>query len=109
MVPLLNAAQLGDYIVGSAIETMETEALISEYEKVILEDVYGQGKSLDEVMTEVQAKMDSNKKEIKTFVVEDVYAPSEAANRNAMMWQQASNIKKRGNLETVSLSRSRSR
>ncbi|KAH6874231.1 hypothetical protein BKA70DRAFT_1129244, partial [Coprinopsis sp. MPI-PUGE-AT-0042] len=54
MLPLLNASQLGDYIIGSVLETLETEELLAQFQKVILEDVYGQGKTLEEVIERVQ-------------------------------------------------------
>jgi hypothetical protein len=33
MFPLLMADKLGDFIVGTAIETIETEKLVSEFEE----------------------------------------------------------------------------
>lgn len=101
MVPLLNAAQLGDYIVGSALETMETEALINQYENIILEDVYGQGKGVEEVTEKVQEQIDKKKTEINTLNVEDVYEPSEAADRNTKVWMDAVTIKTRGQLNLI--------
>ncbi|KAH6909941.1 hypothetical protein BKA70DRAFT_1275485, partial [Coprinopsis sp. MPI-PUGE-AT-0042] len=53
MVPLLNASQLGDYIIGSALETLATEELIAQFQDTILEDAYGQGKSVEEVVERV--------------------------------------------------------
>ncbi|KAF6760445.1 hypothetical protein DFP72DRAFT_843356 [Ephemerocybe angulata] len=101
MVPLLNAAQLGDYIVGSALETMETEALINQYENIILEDVYGQGKGVEEVTEKVQEQIDKKKTEINTLNVEDVYEPNEAADRNTKVWMDAVTIKTRGQLNLI--------
>jgi hypothetical protein len=40
MLPLTQVAnQLGDYIAGTATETIETEKLISEYSKDVVENV----------------------------------------------------------------------
>jgi hypothetical protein len=92
MVPLLNATQLGDYIVGSAVETIETEKLIGEFQSVILEDVYGQGKPIEEVMNNVQAQLTERKVQIQTLNVEDVYAPSAEAQHNVNVWSSAASL-----------------
>lgn len=92
MVPLLNASQLGDYIVGSTLETFETEKLIQEFQGVILEDVYGQGKPVDEVMGNMQQKMEERKTEIQTLILEDIYNPSKQADANVTVWVEAENL-----------------
>lgn len=92
MVPLLNAAQLGDYIVGSAVETVETEKLINEFQNTILDDIYGQGKPIEEVMQQIQAQMAERKTEIKTLNVEEVYEASAEADSNVGVWAQATSL-----------------
>ncbi|KAF5309292.1 hypothetical protein D9611_014666 [Ephemerocybe angulata] len=92
MVPLLNAAQLGDFIVGSAVETVETEKLINEYQSTILEDVYGQGKPVEEVIQQMQQKMAERKTEIKTFNVENPYEQSRESESNVNVWAQAKSL-----------------
>ncbi|RXW19987.1 hypothetical protein EST38_g5858 [Candolleomyces aberdarensis] len=92
MVPLLNASQLGDYIVGSAVETIETEKLIGEFQSVILEDVYGQGKPIEEVMNNVQAQLTERNVQIQTLNVEDVYAPSVEADHNTNVSASAATL-----------------
>lgn len=92
MVPLLNASQLGDYIVGSAVETMETEALIGEFQNVILEDVYGQGKPIEEVMQNVQQQMQQRNVQINTLNVEDIYVPSKEAEFNTNVWATSGSL-----------------
>lgn len=104
MVPLLNASQLGDYIVGSAVETMETEALIGEFQNVILEDVYGQGKPIEEVMQSVQQQMQQRNVQINTLSVEDIYVPSKEAEFNTNVWACAGSVKSaRGKTQMVSI------
>jgi len=92
MVPLTNASQLGEYIAGSAVETIEMERIISEYEHVILDDVYGQGKPLEEVMQTIQQDMGEKNVQIKTLNVTDIYEPSEAANNNVIIWRGAATL-----------------
>ncbi|EAU86957.1 elongation factor-2 kinase [Coprinopsis cinerea okayama7 len=108
MVPLVHAEQLGDYIVGSAIETLETEHLIGQFEKVILEDVYGQGKSVEEVMESVQNELNKRNVQLNTLSVEDIYKPSEVAEKNVSTWAQAFSLSTaRENVQEVSGSRVR--
>ena len=92
IVPLLNASQLGDYIVGSALETIETEKLIAQYQSTILNGVYGQGKSVDDVMDQVQSELDERKTEMNALNVEDVYVSSAEADANVNAFLQAVNI-----------------
>jgi hypothetical protein len=92
MIPLLNASQLGDYIVGSAVETVETEKLIGEFQSVILEDVYGQGKPIEEVMKDVQAQLSKRNVQVQTLNVEDVYEPSAEADHNTHVWASAETV-----------------
>jgi hypothetical protein len=57
LVPLLNASQLGDYIIASALETIETEELLAQFQDLILENVYGQGQGIEEVAQQVQQQL----------------------------------------------------
>ena len=103
MVPLLNASKLGDYIVGSAIETIETEALIGEFEQVILEDVYGQGKSIEDVTEEIQKRMDAKNVRVNVLQMEKAYADTEESKTNVKLWTEAVSIDKcRGNIKPSS-------
>ena len=92
MVPLLNASQLGDYIIGSALETLETEELIAQFQNTILEDVYGQGKSVEEVVEKVQQQLQQQQAQIQTLQVDDVYAPSAQATANVASWASAGKL-----------------
>ncbi|KAH6909938.1 hypothetical protein BKA70DRAFT_180435 [Coprinopsis sp. MPI-PUGE-AT-0042] len=92
MVPLLNASQLGDYIIGSALETLATEELIAQFQDTILEDVYGQGKSVEEVIERVQQQLAQQKVQMQTLQVDDVYAPSKEAEANVFSWKNAGKL-----------------
>ncbi|KAH6909927.1 hypothetical protein BKA70DRAFT_1425635 [Coprinopsis sp. MPI-PUGE-AT-0042] len=89
MVPLLNTSQLGDYIIGSALETLATEELIAQFQDTILEDVYGQGKSVEEVVERIQQQLAQQKVQLQTLQVDDVYAPSKEAEVNVFSWKNA--------------------
>ncbi len=84
--PLLMADKLGDYIVGSAVETIETEKLINEFEQIIVDDVYDKDLSLDTVASNLQDYIKSKGIQLNTVVVEDVYTPSATARSNVSAW-----------------------
>ncbi|KAH6909946.1 elongation factor-2 kinase [Coprinopsis sp. MPI-PUGE-AT-0042] len=92
MVPLLNASQLGDYILGSALETLETEELLSQFQDIILEDVYRQGKSIEEVVQGVQQQLQQQQVQMQTLQVDDIYTPSKDAEANVASWMKAGKL-----------------
>ena len=94
MFPLLMADKLGDYIVGTAIETIETEKLIGEFEQVILNDVYTNAKPLADVAQNLQAFMQERGVKINTIEVENVYNDTPATRQNVAYWGAAENLSK---------------
>ncbi|KAH6874241.1 hypothetical protein BKA70DRAFT_1208916 [Coprinopsis sp. MPI-PUGE-AT-0042] len=109
MVPLLNASQLGDYIIGSALETLETEELLAQFQDTILEDVYGQGKSIEEVVENMQQRLEQQQVHMQTLHVDDVYAPSREAEVNVASWMNAGKLgDARGKVEEITAPRMRS-
>ncbi|KAH6909945.1 hypothetical protein BKA70DRAFT_180632 [Coprinopsis sp. MPI-PUGE-AT-0042] len=109
MVPLLNASQLGDYIIGSALETLETEELLAQFQDTILEDVYGQGKSIEEVVENMQQRLEQQQVHMQTLHVDDVYAPSREAEANVASWMNAGKLgDARGKVEEITAPRMRS-
>jgi hypothetical protein len=94
MFPLLMADKLGDYIVGTAIETIETEKLIGEFEQVILNDVYTNATPIADVAQNLQAFMQERGVKINTIEVENVYNDTPAARQNVAYWGAAENLSK---------------
>ncbi|PPQ74668.1 hypothetical protein CVT24_003825 [Panaeolus cyanescens] len=92
LLPLLMADKLGDYIVASAIETIETEQLIGEFEHVILDDVYGKFKSIENVMAEVHQTLQNRGTQLQTMELEKVYVENEQATKNREVWFSATSI-----------------
>ncbi|KAF9530874.1 hypothetical protein CPB83DRAFT_809736 [Crepidotus variabilis] len=92
MFPLLMADKLGEYIVGTAIETIETEKLIAEFENVIVDDVYNNDKKVDDVVGNLQDFIKKKGIQVNTVVVEDVYNPSDTAMKNVFAWAGAKNL-----------------
>ncbi|PPQ82201.1 hypothetical protein CVT24_012549 [Panaeolus cyanescens] len=92
LFPLLMADKLGDYIVGSAVETIETENLISEFEQVIIDDVYGKAKPIEEVMAEVQQQLQSRGTKLQTIDIENVYEENEQGAKNRKAWFAAPSL-----------------
>ncbi|KAH6874238.1 hypothetical protein BKA70DRAFT_261074 [Coprinopsis sp. MPI-PUGE-AT-0042] len=92
MVPLLNASRLGDYIVGSVLETLETEELLAQFQNIVLEDVYGQGKSIEEVIERVQQQLAQQQVQMQTLQADDMYIPSSVAEANVATYINSENI-----------------
>lgn len=97
------ADKLGDYIVGTAVEAIDTEKLIGEFEKVIVDDVYTNAVPVEKVAENLQQYMNEKGRKINTIAVEDIYVPYAAAERNRMMWGKASKLSDaRGSMQPVS-------
>ncbi|KAF9044276.1 hypothetical protein BJ165DRAFT_1480153 [Panaeolus papilionaceus] len=92
LFPLLMADKLGDYIIGTAVETIETEQLISEFEHVIVDDVYGKAKSIEEVMADVQQKLQSRGTKLQTMDIENIYTENEQGTSNRKAWFGATSL-----------------
>ena len=101
--PLLKADKLGDYIVGTALETIETERLIGEFEQIIVNEVYENNNSIDAVTENLQQKMQERGSKINSINIENAYDETEDSKANVGIWQAATNIKSaRGKLKQVS-------
>lgn len=86
------ADKLGDYIVGTAVETIETEKLIGEFEQVIVNDVYENDTSIEAVTERLRKQLDERGSKINTIDVENVYNFNAAASKNASLWQTSDSI-----------------
>ena len=89
---LMMADKLGDYIVGTAVETIETENLIKEFENVIVDDVYGAGTSIDKVTSDLQEKLNQKGHKINTLAVDNIYNETPVSKANTNIWYSAKNI-----------------
>jgi hypothetical protein len=83
------ADKLGDYIVGTVVETVETERLIEEFEKVILDDVYNKSQPMEAVAQNLQQFIADRGVEITTMNVEDIYTRSNITMQNQSAWASA--------------------
>jgi hypothetical protein len=92
MFPLTLADRLGDYIAGTAIETIETEKLISEYSKDVVENVYGQSRPIEEVMDDVHAKLQGRNHQMSSMTVENPYRQSRTAEDNVTSWKTSNKV-----------------
>ncbi|KIM43735.1 hypothetical protein M413DRAFT_26047 [Hebeloma cylindrosporum] len=92
LFPLTLADRLGDYIAGTAIETIETEKLISEYSKDVVENVYGQSRPIEEVMDDVHAKLQGRNHQMCSMTVENPYRQSNTAETNVARWKSSNKV-----------------
>jgi hypothetical protein len=93
MFPLLMADKIGDFIVGTALETIETEKLISEFQQVIVKDVYANDTPVHEVVSNLQEQIQSKGIQMSSVEMEDVYSPSSVAEKNVTTWLMSKNVK----------------
>jgi len=89
---LLMADKLGDYIVGTAVETIETEKLIKEFEDVIVDDVYSADTPIDRVTSGLQEKLNQKGFRINTMAVDNIYNETSVTKANTNIWHSAKNI-----------------
>jgi hypothetical protein len=85
------ADKLGDYIVGTAVETIETEKLIKEFENVIVDDVYGAGTPIHKVTNDLQEKLNQKGSKINTMAVDNIYNETPVTKANTNIWYSAKN------------------
>jgi len=83
------AERLGDYIVGTAIETIETEKLIAQFEEVIVDDIYGSDTPMEQVTTKLHRRLADAGVQINTLSVENVYNQSPQSTLNTSVWLNA--------------------
>jgi len=103
MFSLMMADKLGDYIVGTAVETIETEKLIKEFENVIVDDVYGAGTPIEKVTNDLQEKLNSKGHKLNTIAVDNIYNETPVTKANTNIWYSAKNITDASKLISPSL------
>jgi hypothetical protein len=89
---LLMADKLGDYIVGTAVETIETENLIKEFEHVIVNDVYSAETPIDKVTNQLQEVLQQKGTKINTMTVDNVYNETPETKTNTNIWHSAKSV-----------------
>jgi len=89
---LLMADKLGDYIVGTAVEAIETEQLIKEFEHIIVDDVYGAETPISKVTNDLQARLQQKGLQINTMAVDNVYNETPESRANTNIWHLSNNI-----------------
>ena len=92
MLPLTMAHKLGDYIAGTAIETVEAEELIKQYQSKIVDNVYGQAKDLDEVVAEMHKALQEKKVQMSSVQTENAYVSTSAAMTNKAAWMSSKKV-----------------
>ncbi|KAF8154515.1 hypothetical protein B0H34DRAFT_716831 [Crassisporium funariophilum] len=92
MLPLMMAERLGDYIVGTAVETIETENLIGEFRKIIVDDVYGKATPLETVMENIQQRVNERGGQINSIQVDNIYNETVETRRNVNVWHKAQSV-----------------
>ncbi|KAF8960699.1 hypothetical protein BDZ97DRAFT_1832376 [Flammula alnicola] len=92
MFPLTDADQLGDYVVGTALEAIAMENLITRYQKNIVRSVYGKSKPVEEVVDDMDKRLKDMGVKMNTIEVENIYNVTEKTEANKNFWKTASDI-----------------
>ncbi|KJA21812.1 hypothetical protein HYPSUDRAFT_187028 [Hypholoma sublateritium FD-334 SS-4] len=91
MFPLTEAEELGDYVVGTALEAISMEKLIRKYQRNILKSVHSKSKPFTEVVKEIDEKLQRRGAKVQTAYVHDIYTTN-AGERQKEVWTKADNI-----------------
>jgi len=97
------ADKIGDIIVATAIESIETERLVAEFEETIINEVYDSDRPVREIVTNLQEQIQSKGIQMSRVVTEDVYMSSPITEGNVETWLMSENVKTgRANVASVS-------
>jgi len=83
---------LGDYIVGSAVETIDTERLIGEFQQVIVDEVYQKNTPMDAVAEMLKYELQERGAQLNSIEIENIYSETETSKKNVELWQLANDI-----------------
>jgi hypothetical protein len=89
---LMMADKLGDYIAGTAVETIETEKLIKEFEHIIVNDVYSTETPIDKVTNHLHEVLQQKGTKINTMTVDNVYNETPETKSNTNVWHSSKSI-----------------
>ncbi|WOO78082.1 Alpha-protein kinase vwkA [Vanrija pseudolonga] len=95
MMPLTTADLLAMTIVGSVLENMDMERLISEIGREVAERIKEKGENLqsvEEVAQELHERLLLRNEQTKQVQLQDVYIQSDSSRKNVSMWMNAQYI-----------------
>jgi hypothetical protein len=87
------ADKLGEFIVGTALETIETEKFIKEFERAIVKDVYENDTPVNQVVDDLQGYIQSQGIQMNRVVVDNVYEPNLVAEKNVTTWLTSKDVR----------------
>lgn len=86
------ADKLGDYIAGTAVETIETEKIIKEFEHIIIDDIYGAEIPIEKVTNDLQGKLHEKGSKMNTMAIDTIYNETAETRANINIWYTSKNI-----------------
>lgn len=92
MLPLTTADLLARAIVGSVLENLDMERLVSEVGHAVAARILGNNESVDDVARELHEKLLLRNESTKQVVIESIYKESEEAKHNALVFEQAPSL-----------------
>ncbi|TIA88132.1 hypothetical protein E3P99_02768 [Wallemia hederae] len=92
MIPLVSASMLAQVIIGSALEQMDIERLISQVGDAVAQRVHGQNESVDDVAKALHETLMLRNESTKKIYVENIYRDSSEAQHNYNVWMGVNSI-----------------
>jgi len=92
MLPLTTADLLARAIVGSVLENLDMERLVSEVGHAVAARILGNNESVDDVARELHEKLLLRNESTKQVVIESIYKESEEAKHNVLVFEQAPSL-----------------
>ncbi|KZT18439.1 hypothetical protein NEOLEDRAFT_1080296 [Neolentinus lepideus HHB14362 ss-1] len=92
MLPLTTADLLAHAIVGSVLENLDMERLISEVGQAVAQRILGNNESVDDVARELHERLLLRNESTKKVVIESIYKESAEARHNVAVFMQAPSL-----------------
>ncbi|KAF8322588.1 hypothetical protein DL93DRAFT_1026162 [Clavulina sp. PMI_390] len=93
MLPLTTANLLAHAIIGSVLENLDMERLITEVGQAVASRILGGNESVDDVARELHERLLLRNENTQKVVVENIYRESEESKHNVKIWSEAPDIK----------------
>lgn len=92
MLPLTTANLLAHAIIGSVLENLDMERLITEVGQAVAQRILGGNESVDDVARELHERLLLRNESTQKLVVENIYRESEESKHNVKIWSEAPDI-----------------
>lgn len=92
MLPLTTANLLAHAIIGSVLENLDMERLISEVGQAVAQRILGGNETVDDVARELHERLLLRNESTQKLVVENIYRESDESRHNVKVWSEAPDL-----------------